>query len=831
MDRIELALHKLFERHRIVFWYDTKRELRSEFESISLPNIEKLEIQNNQFLLKYRMLREHPKRKFLLYHHGPQPEDHDNWLLDIQLASEEFRTDQSAIWLDELGLDFEFTHIAQRHPYFFKQKQRREALKRLLKPEDDSSTIQLKLLAVCAGSGPLIEEILHSVLSDLVQNRIEKMELLENCKLDDYLFQQMKRQYGYESSEPSLQDFLIQLFSSCYAMGLSELPRLTPDSVVFLKRWKDSRQFEKGFEVASQKAAEMLGMAEDLQTRDYRKLAEIDYFELVDKKILSDLALDIANKTISSADCSALVRQRRQSHWYASFEHEYQALDFSSQFFVLLSQLDLTIDSMSDGVHKYCNSWFKVDQLYRKIIFHASKSGQTSLTGPIVEQVENLYCNNYLVKLNNNWQTLVDLAKSWNVPGITSQNRFFENWVRPFTVNDKRVIVIISDALRYEIGEELFSLIRQEDKYEGTLEPAISMLPSYTQLGMAALLPNKELKVCEDDQATAYVDGLSSRGTENRTKILNVALPQRATAIQARDILDAPRDDLRTLIKDNDVIYVYHNRIDSTGDKRDTEERVFDASEETLQELIKLIKKLAANNVYNFIVTADHGFIYQNRPIEESDFSGAEVSGVTVSYYDRRFVLGKGLVPHTALRKFRSADAGLTGELEMQIPKSITRLRLKGSGSRFVHGGASLQEVIIPVLQINKKRQSDVTLVGVDMIRSGSSLITSGQLSVAFYQTEAVTEKVRPRILRAGIYTQSGTLISDSHELTFDFDSENPRERERPIRFVLTREADQANGQEVILRLDEKILTTSQYRHYKSQKYTVRRSFTSDFDF
>lgn len=48
----------------------------------------------------------------------------------------------------------------------------------------------------------------------------------------------------------------------------------------------------------------------------------------------------------------------------------------------------------------------------------------------------------------------------------------------------------------------------------------------------------------------------------------------------------------------------------------------------------------------------------------------------------------------------------------MQIPKSINRLRLKGSGSRFVHGGATLQEVVIPVISINKKRQSDVGKVG-----------------------------------------------------------------------------------------------------------------------
>lgn len=66
-----------------------------------------------------------------------------------------------------------------------------------------------------------------------------------------------------------------------------------------------------------------------------------------------------------------------------------------------------------------------------------------------------------------------------------------------------------------------------------------------------------------------------------------------------------------------------------------------------------------------------------------------------------------------------------------------------------------------------------------------------------------MTDKIQPRVLRAGIYTEAGELISDSHDLTFDLNSDNPRERELQVRFVLTRKADEANGQEVILRLEE----------------------------
>ncbi len=98
MNRIEQALTQFFDRHRIVFWYDAKQELRHDFDAVELPGVEKIELKNNEFGVKYRVLREQPEQKFLLYHEGPQPADIDNWLLDVQLAHGEFRTDQASIW-------------------------------------------------------------------------------------------------------------------------------------------------------------------------------------------------------------------------------------------------------------------------------------------------------------------------------------------------------------------------------------------------------------------------------------------------------------------------------------------------------------------------------------------------------------------------------------------------------------------------------------------------------------------------------------------------------------------------------------------------------------
>lgn len=829
--RIAQALTRLFEKHRIVFWYDTKRELRSDFEALALTEVEKVELANNEYGLKHRILREAPTQKFLLFHDGPQPPELENWLLDVQLAHGEFRTDQAAIWLAELDLGLEFADLTLTHTEFFQAVKRKDALKRLLKPQDTKSKIHLKMLAVCAGSEARLDSVMEYLLQELSEKRDEKIKLIDRCGLDKVFWKQVETQYGYTTKTPAIRDFVIELFKSCYAMGTDGEIRLSADALVFLKRWKDSRQFEASFEALSNECGDVLGIEQDLGRRDFRDLIELDYFQLIDKKIISDLVRAVVTRTVSTGDVALWVRQRRQSHWYDFYRHLYEAIDFAAKFMQTLKEANLTMSSLADGVQRYCRSWYQLDQLYRKFTFHVRESAQRSLLSELEDQIEDLYSNNYLMALGNRFQEVVEATSQWDAPPIPLQRCFFDRWVKPFLDRENKVCVIISDAMRYEVGDELLSRIRQEDRYGGELEFALSMLPSYTQLGMAALLPNRELAVEINDTGWVTVDGQSSQGTPNREKILRRGTAGRGTAIQAEELMSMKGDDCRAFLREHDVIYVYHNHIDATGDKRSAEDRVFQATEDTLQEVIQIIKKLTAANANNLLVTADHGFLYQNRPLDESDFSSVDAEGEQILFKDRRFVFGKGLVAKPSLHKFQASQLGLAGDVEVQIPKSINRLRLKGAGSRYVHGGASLQEIVIPVLKINKKRQSDLTNVDVDILAGSSSVISSSQVGVILYQTAPVTEKVQPRELVAGIYTESGELISDRHELKFDLSSENPRERELQVRFVLTRKADEVNNREVILRLSERIPGTTHFQEYRSVRYMMRRSFTSDFDF
>lgn len=830
-NRISQALNQQFKRDRIIFWYDEHAEFRDDFEALSLPGVEKLKIDNNEYGVKYRILREKPKQKFLLYHEGPQPKDLDNWLLDVQLAQGQFRADQVAIWLAELELGPEFRSLVKSHQKFFEAVSRIEKLKKRLTPNDTHGQIRAKILAVCADSETRLDSILESLLQEHARDKDDRQKLIERCELTDYLWERVGRTYGYHSEKPGVRDFVISLFKSCYAMGTRGEPTdLSRDALVFLGRWKDSGRHADDFETLSDACAKILDIRNDLEKRPFSELLELDYFRLIDQKILSELAQIVVARTALSKDVSSWIRQRRQSRWYKDFKHAYEAIDNASQFTQALTEATLTMETMTDGVERYRNTWFKIDQLYRKFIYHANRSGQATLLKSLQNPIEALYSNNYLLTLNDNFQRFVDRAEQWGTPRIPLQNQFYDHWVQPLLSKNIRVCVIISDAMRYEIGDELLRLIRQENRFSAKLEPALTMLPSYTQLGMAALLPHHTLEIQED--GTVLVDGLTSKGCDARGIILaQNAAPKQTKALKTDAIMAMNRDESRALIRDHDVLYIYHNRIDATGDKRDTETRVFEAAEETLQELMALVKKLTSANATNLVITADHGFIYQNQPLDESDFAGDDGKSDHVVYRDRRFLLGRNLPAAASLRSFNATELGLTGELEAQIPKSINRLRQKGSGSRFVHGGASLQEIVIPVIRVHKSRHSDVDYVEVTIQQGASNIISSGQLSVTFYQESMVTDKTQPRVLRAGFYTEQDELISNQIELTFDIELPESRDREVQAQFILRREADAVNGQEVVLKLEEQHAGTTHYTPYKSQRYLIRRSFTSDFDF
>ncbi len=829
MNKIEEALTKLFAKHRIIFWYDENEELKEEFEGVVLEDVEKVVVQNNQFYIKHLSYKEKPTTKFLLYLSYKRPNNAENWLLDLELAHYVFQTRQEAMFAQELELDYDFISLIAEHIEFFKNKERRAYLKELLGKDDDYQTIRYKMLAVLFNTDNVSLISFLQIHASAFNDENERYDReLERYNLKNYYWKEISRKYGYNNETPAIYDFLLEVFNNNFSIG--KKTGIAKESKILIGMWKDSISYQQAYRKLSQRIADDLKIESALNAVRVDDIIQDDLFELIDKRIISELAHLICEETISNERLSQLIKQRENKYWYQDYEDFYACLENGMQMITLVKKTDkLKVESFGEGIQTYAQNLYKIDHYYRKYIRHYRKSNQNKVLQPLTEKVEKVYCNDRLLNYGNKWQKVIDSTDKWFNQHKIGQQRFFIDHIKPFVTKGQRLFVIISDALRYECGWEYLQKIQNEKRFEGELEHMVSSLPSYTQLGMAALLPNANMTF-QPDSENILINGNSTQGVQGRTKILEQMSGVRATAINAEDFMKMnSATDGREFVKQYDLIYIYHNRIDKVGDDKTSEEKVFEAVEQELEFLMDVIKKIANMNGNNMFITADHGFLYQNKELEESDFSIGEVKG-DIWKESRRYVIGKNLKGDASTKHFTAEQLNLSGDSEVLIPKSINRIRIKGAGSRYVHGGASLQEIVIPLLKVTKTRQDTTKQVDVDIIKS-TDKITTNILAVSFLQTDLVSEKVLPRQIRSAIYAEDGEMLSDQFTYNFDIAEGTERMREVKHRFHLSSKASgKYKNHRVKLLLEEPVEGTSQWKTYKEYSYTLNISFTNDFD-
>lgn len=827
-NKLQAALENLFQQHRLIFWYDEKADMTDLFNSLDIEGVEKVVIENNEFMLKYKILIEQPKQRFLLYQPKEKPKKESNWLLDLLLSNHEFHTEASSLYLQDLGLPQEFKSLIEKHEAFFINQKRLDDLKALLEPEDRDDKIRLKMLSILCSCEPEWEKVLYALFAESLKGKNDKYKAIERVVLRGFLWETIERKYNYKSPNPAIKDFLLQLIQDDFERSYPEgKPTLNKDAYIFVNRWKENIKSSPIFYDWSKELEKDLNIEDAIQSHSIESLLNADTYSVIDKKIILGIRTHITENTLSNYILQDWIEKRRVKFFFNDYKNIYEALGYASTLLDEIRKADLRIENPKDGFEKYEKQWFKIDRLYRKYIFTSEQSEHSSLLKDLTGQIEKAYSNTFLLKLGDNWQAVVDKMTDWRIEGILSQTRFYTQWIAPYTQRNKRIFVIISDALRYESAVELRENILKENKYTATLTTIVGSLPSYTQLGMASMLPHSSLTFREESD-TVYADNISTRGTDNRTKVLQKEYAG-SIAIQAEDFMKMKANtEGREFLKPYNVVYIYHNYIDKTGDDKTSESKVFEATETELKYLLEIIKRIYNMNGSNMIITADHGYLYQHNRLEDTDFTGFSPKG-KVYRATRRFVLGKELPEDASVQKWTGKALGFGDDTEAQIPKSINRIRIQGAGSRFVHGGSSLQEIVIPVLEINNTRKEDLTQVEIDII-SGSSNITSNTFAVSFYQKQAITEKIQARQIKTGFYTEGGKLISDVITLLFNSTDSDTQAREKRQSFLFTADASKYNGQDVYLKLEEQMDGVNQFKTYKRLTYRMLIAFSSEFD-
>lgn len=406
------------------------------------------------------------------------------------------------------------------------------------------------------------------------------------------------------------------------------------------------------------------------------------------------------------------------------------------------------LKSVAEYIFRYKSDFYLIDQYYRKSV---ESFNQIDSALPVYESVVGLkkrFDADYAKAVNEfniEWIKCLNEAggRLNNEDSIRHQQNFYSDNVQNAGM---KTVVIISDALRYEVATELMQELGDE-KHTAKLDCALAMLPTETKYCKNALLPQNNLKLCGD---TMWVNGKPIDSMDDRTKLLQFYVPG-GLCINYRDMKCKSLEENREICK-RPVVYIYHDTIDSMC--HDNPQQVGLACKTAIAELKDWIKKLHATfNVTRVILTSDHGFLYNDIQFTEKDKHHVTEKAMEIK---SRYYLTESSADASeagfGISKFQLCKVSgmIDTDTYVAVPNGSNRLYASG-GYEFAHGGATLQELIIPVLyssrkKVDTKQKVNVTLVDYDL-KMNSSI-----LKFTLIQAEAVSAEIRERKIVCGVY-------------------------------------------------------------------------------
>lgn len=822
------ALDKLFQQERIVFWNDPNREFVGYLTGSLFSPVEGVKVirldQTGAMEAKLKIERGEPESKFLIYSPEEEPGYDDDWLLDIRLYSRSFRADKASIILDELGLESQLLreHLDQRRK-FCDNKERLQKLKSLVVPEDTADDIDRKMMAVLVKADqPELYNILRTLLHFYAE--VEDIDLREpvaawdqigKFDLEEPFWRFIKRAFGYMEETPSLENLLIRLLVTDFVQHLHAkspslehlvLPQMgRANAVVCLAQWRDSASKGSSYDRLSEYVAQRINLNDQLHAFDMDHLIDVQTFMAVENEIarnLKERVLATAD-TINVVDVREIASKRQSGHWALptvpghpdiprkELHAVYEALVTAADFFNLrnIHRDGFDFDNATEMYRAYETQLFQFDQFYRHFCEHADVCKNWNMLKPLRDQVEAAYSNWYINSLALSWGKFVEsgLLGNWKIDAVPNEYEFYRRNVEPRLqeAENRRAYVIISDAFRYEAAHELTQELNGKYRFTATLSSQLSVLPSYTALGMASLLPHKKLEY--EPKGNVLVDGKPCASSEQRNDILSSV---DGIVLRADDLLKMKKEEGRDAVAGKKVVYIYHDEIDSRGEKAATEGDTFDAVRKAINELGDLVRFIINSLNGNYVVvTADHGFLFSDTKPGDTHKSKLDHEPTGTVTSKRRYLLGRNLPDvDEAYHGHTKNSAKAEGDMEFWLPKATNLFRFSGGVTRFIHGGTMLQEIMVPVVTVRhikgKGKQDTATKsVGVQVL-GVNHRITTPKYRFQLLQTEPVSDRVKGITLKVAIF-QGHEPVSNIEKVTFDSTSENMDERTKQVVLVL----------------------------------------------
>lgn len=793
-----------FYKRRIVFWYDEDKEFEDKIDEIVFTNAKLIALTGtNNFEVKKLLGVDDITSNYLVYCPLSYDKPEDNWLIDIELYSEEFRADLISIWMDEMGMPATPALRKQVKAYrkYFNAKNRRDKIA----GQSKVPTVPVQLHMAVMGAlgnikdvtpGAIIKEVLKAGL-DSETNALYREFV--NYGADTAFWSMVAQGTGYTSEQPNLALLASHMLLTAttrtmrleYLAGLDQFISSAHQAYCFdfVSDWLHSEDNDQLNEIA-RNIEDELKLPKRFMKLEVDDMVDTECFPCLHEVILIKLMTEISDHIIDIDVIKRTVEKRRTCNWYEEVKDFYEGI-------LQVANMQEFFKEHTTGFHsaeakrvwkEYTDEYYKMDTYYR--LFHKSYGESLKAFNPnlhdlfshVMEKVEGLYTNWFLGQLGGNWASVCaeELARYGKILEIPQQTDFYKDKVKN---SDSRVFVIISDALRYEVAATLTEQLRRETQSKVDFSSMQGIFPTITKFGMAALLPHEQLSAEQHGDIIKVLADGQSTDSNYRDKVLKTANPN-SIAVKYNDIITAKRAERSAMVKGQEVVYIYHDTIDEASHTADT--MVFPACDDAIVELKNLVRIIVNDfGATNIILTSDHGFLYTYSPLKEDDKLDKSGFINRIVEYGRRFaIMMKGENPEY-LQKVKFLDDAT--EYDAFSPMGNVRIKMNGGGLNFVHGGTSLQEMVVPVIEYHylrnnskeyqrNKHKYDTKPVELGLL-SATHKVSNMIFSLNFYQKEPVGDNREAATYQLYFTDSSGKQISDIQKIIADKTSDNGQER------------------------------------------------------
>ncbi len=476
-----------------------------------------------------------------------------------------------------------------------------------------------------------------------------------------------------------------------------------PMVLELLKSIRNNKSFEDKYIEMATAVESQLGLSHEFRTEI--NLGEIVTFSFEDITNFHQFITHIASSNLQSAK---LIINKNKDNIWPRYDTDRRALWLLAEFaaeIIEVCQGDFKIPKTSIEIVKlYVDKLYLVDQLHRRYemaLYQLIK--QDPMVSQLTELVRRKY-RSFVEKWQNAYQ---ESMKNYPIEGLPANINIFDKLIAPQFQNKKKVAYLLIDALRYELGKELESSLAKY--FDVQVKAACAYLPTVTEYAMAALLPKAhKLLYLEalEGKLTAIIDGKPLPNLSARRQYLKDTLGDRCEIINLNTLLSGYN-------QCPDLLVITDNEIDAAG--AFSMHTAFTAMQQSITSLVRCIVELKNMGYEKMIIATDHGFmIYPEfEPGDKTTKPYGEWSLIK-----SRVLIGKGNILDDTL-SFEPSCLGIrTKEKQIILLKNYA---VYENNLQFFHEGLSLQENIVPIIEINVTKQNEIRPIEVILAYRGKS--------------------------------------------------------------------------------------------------------------